>query len=146
VLTQAEHAEVARRALEEVCATGDMQAAERYYSADFHDHVNDLEFRGLEGVRQSVSIYRALLPDLRIDVLDQVADEDRVGSRWRVRGTYRGREVELTGMTISRLENGKIAEDWSATDSLALLRALGLWRTLAAAPRLLGALRSSRSA
>jgi len=146
VPTQTRNAEIARRALEEVCARGDMQAAERYYSFDFQDHVNSLEFRGLEGVRRSVSIYRALFADLRVDVLDQVSEDNRVASRWRVRGTYRGREVELTGITISRLEDGKIAEDWSVTDSLELPRALGVWRTIAAVPRLLRALRSSGSA
>jgi predicted ester cyclase len=144
ILTETEHAEVARRALEEVCARGDMQAAERYYSSEFRDHVNGLEFRGLEGVRQSVSIYRALFPDLRIEVLDQVAEDDRVASRWRVQGSYRGRAVELTGITISRLEEGKIVEDWGYTDSLELLRGLGWWRSIAAAPRLLRALRSHR--
>jgi predicted ester cyclase len=142
MLTKTEHAEVARRALEEVCARGDMQAAERYYSSEFRDHVNSLEFRGLEGVRQSVALYRALFPDLRIEVLDQVSEDDRVTSRWRMRGTYRGRAVEHTGITISRLEDGKIAEDWSVSDSLELLRSLGLWRTIAATPRLLRAVRS----
>src|SRR2546423_3258064 len=127
--TEVNHAEVARRAIEDVCARGDMDAAERYYSPKFHDHVNRLEFHGLEGVRESVAIYRALFPDLRIDVVDQVAEGDRVAARWRMRGTYRGREVELGGITISRLEEGRIVEDWGFTDSLELLRGLGLWRS-----------------
>jgi predicted ester cyclase len=86
------------------------------YAEDFVDHVNGLEFRGLEGVRRSTVLYQALFDDLRIDVVDQVADGDEVANRWVLRGTSRGREVELTGITISRLRDGRIVEDWTATD------------------------------
>ena len=48
----------------------------------------------------------------------------------------------MSGITISRMEAGRIVEDWSALDSLELLRQLGLVRTLLAAPRLLRATRA----
>jgi ketosteroid isomerase-like protein len=131
--------EIARTALERVCSRADFALAPECYAEDFVDHVNGLEFRGLEGVRQSTALYQALFDDLRIDVVDQVAEGDKVASRWRMRGTNRGREVELTGITISRLRDGRIVEDWSATDSTDLLRGLGVLRTLLAAPRLLRA-------
>ncbi len=57
--------DVARRALEEVCARGDFAKAEQFYDPSFRDHVNSLEFQGLEGVRQSVGMYRAVSPILR---------------------------------------------------------------------------------
>jgi hypothetical protein len=50
----------------------------------------------------------------------------------------------LVGITISRLPDGRIVEDYSAFDSLELLKQLGLWRTLLAAPRMLRALRDGR--
>ena len=43
-------AEAARSALECVCSGAQRDEAPRYYSADFVDHVNDFELRGLEGV------------------------------------------------------------------------------------------------
>ncbi|MGH2796734.1 MAG: ester cyclase, partial [Thermoleophilaceae bacterium] len=119
----------------------DFGLAPECYAEDFVDHVNRLEFRGLDGVRRSTALYQALFADLRIEVVDQVAEADRVASRWVMRGTNRGREVELTGITISRLRDGRIVEDWSATDSVDLLRGLGVVRTLLAAPRLLRAQR-----
>jgi hypothetical protein len=48
----------------------------------------------------------------------------------------------LSGITISRMEAGRIVEDWSALDSLELLRQLGLMRSLLATPRLLHAMRA----
>jgi hypothetical protein len=58
-----------------------------------------------------------------------------------MRGSNRGRDVELTGITISRLRDGRIVEDRTTTDSADLLRGLGVLRTLLAAPRLLRARR-----
>jgi predicted ester cyclase len=125
----------ARTALEQVCARGDLERAHELYAADFVDHVNALEFRGHDGIARSVAMYRALFPDLRIEVLDQVSEGDRVVSRWRLLGTHRGRRVSLPGITISRFRDGHIAEDWTASDNLTLLRQLGLRRGLALVAR-----------
>ena len=132
---------VARKALEQVCARGDLELARECYAPDFVDHVNAMDLHGHEGIRQSTDLYRALFDDLQIRVVDQVSEGDRVASRWVMTGSNRGRPAELTGITISRIDDGRIVEDWSALDSLELLRQLGLVRTLLAAPRLLRASR-----
>jgi predicted ester cyclase len=120
----------ARKALEDVCARGDFDAAPRFYREDFVDHVNDADYHGLDGVRESVAVYRSVLKDLRIEVLDQITEGERVVSRWQATGTNHGRQVSVWGITISHFQDGRIAEDWSASDSLGLLRSLGLWRAL----------------
>jgi predicted ester cyclase len=135
-------ATVARTALEQVCARGDLELAQECYAADFVDHVNTVDFHGLEGIRRSTDLYRALFDDLRIRVVDQITDGDCVASRWVITGSSRGRPAEMSGITISRMEAGRIVEDWSALDSLELVRQLGLVRTLLAAPRLLRAMRA----
>jgi hypothetical protein len=81
------------------------------------------------------ALYRAILPDLEIRVLDQTTDGNRVTSRWTLHGTHKGRAVTLPGITISRFEHGKIAEDWTVSDNLELLRRLGVRRALALAAR-----------
>jgi predicted ester cyclase len=135
-------AAVARKALEQVCARGDLDLAQECYAADFVDHVNALDLHGHEGIRRSTDLYRALFDDLQIRVVDQITEGDRVVSRWVMTGSNRGRPAEMSGITISRMEAGRIVEDWSALDSLELLRQLGLVRTLLAAPRLLRATRA----
>ena len=122
--------ESARRALERVCSGAGLDPASRYYSPSFVDHVNDLEFHGLAGAEQSVQLYRKLLSDISIHVEEQVATGDRVSSRFVVSGTSYGRRVRFNGITISRFENGLIVEDWSVTDTLGMLRQLGLARSL----------------
>ena len=137
--------EIARTALERVCARGDMVLARECYAEDFADHVGPLEYRGLDGVRRSTALYRELLDDLAFDVVDQVAEGDRVASRWIITGSNRGRPIRLTGITISRLRDKRIAEDWSSFDAIELLRQLGIVRTLIALPRLLRAAREGRA-
>lgn len=123
-------AEKAKRALERVCSGAGLDPASRYYSPRFVDHVNDLEFRGLEGTQQSVALYKTVLKEIAITVEEQVVQGDRVTSRFVVTGTSFGRCVRFHGITISRFEDGLIVEDWSVTDSLAMLRQLGLWRSI----------------
>jgi predicted ester cyclase len=134
-------AAVARKALEQVCARGDLELARECYAPTFVDHVNAMDLEGHEGIRRSTNLYRALFDDLQIRVVDQVSEADRVVSRWVMTGSNRGRPAELSGITISRFDDGQIVEDWTALDSLELLRQLGVVRSLRAAPTLLRAAR-----
>lgn len=135
----------ARLALECVCSGSGREAPERFYSAQFVDHVNDFELRGLEGVRRSVELYTRVLSDLAITVEEQVVDGDRVTSRFVVSGTNRGRRVRFNGITISRFQDGRIVEDWSVTDTLGMLRQLGAWRSVVVALQQWRALRGKTS-
>jgi predicted ester cyclase len=143
VSTATDNRSVARTALEQVCSRGDMTLAAECYSESFTDHVGSLEYSGLEGVRRSTSFYRALFDDLAFEVVDQVVEGDRVASRWLLSGSNRGRRIRLGGITIS-LSDGLIVEDWSSFDTLELLRALGVTRTLLSAARMLRTLRAAR--
>jgi ubiquinone/menaquinone biosynthesis C-methylase UbiE/predicted ester cyclase len=128
--TATDHTQTARRALEQVCSGKDLDGIPRDYHPDFVDHVNRFTYRGHDGARQSVALYLALFPDLRFDVDDQVTEGDKVASRWTLRGTHEGQEVKLRGIVISRFEDGRIIEDWAASDTLELVRQLGLRRAL----------------
>jgi ketosteroid isomerase-like protein len=68
--------------------------------------------------------------NLRFEIEEQITEHDRVASRFALHGNYHGRPVVLRGITISRFEDGKIVEDWGYTDSVSLLRQLGMLRTL----------------
>ena len=125
-----ENAELARRALERVCSGAGLDAAARYYSPSFVDHVNGRDYLGVQGAEESVAMYRRLIEDMSIRVAQQVIEDDVVTSRFTVSGRIYGRAVQFGGITISRFENGKIAEDWSVTDTVSMLRQIGLIRSL----------------
>jgi predicted ester cyclase len=128
--SQSTHTETARRALEDVCSGKNLEGIPDVYHPDFVDHVNALEYRGHGGARRSVALYLELFPDLRFVVDEQVSEGDRVVSRWTLRGAHRGRSVTLRGIVISRFEDGRIIEDWAASDTMEIPRQLGVWRTV----------------
>ncbi len=128
-------AEYAKGALERVCSGKGLDSPSRYYSPEFVDHVNDMKFEGLEGARQSVELYTKILSDIEIAVEEQLIDGDRVTSRFVVSGNSFRRRVRFNGITISRFKDGLIVEDWSVTDTLGMLRQLGVCRSVLVAVR-----------
>jgi predicted ester cyclase len=144
--TTSPQADIARRALEEVCSGRNEQGFDEVYHPEFLDHVNDSVYRGRAGARKSVAGYRALFGnDFRFEVDEQIVEGDRVCSRWTLIGTHRGREVRLWGLVTSRFEDGQIVEDWAATDTLQAYRQIGLWRALSLLPRYLRAAKRTAS-
>jgi predicted ester cyclase len=67
-------------------------------------------------MKQAVSQVRDAVSDLTSDFVDQIAEGNEVATRWITRGTVQGKPVEVDGITINRIVDGKIAEDWSAYD------------------------------
>ena len=130
--TRGDETTLARHALEHVCSTADPGRAAGVYSRDFLDHVNARDHHGHEGIRESLALYQLLFRDgdLSIRVEDQVAEGDRVVSRWVAEGHNRGRPLRLWGITISHIADGEIVEDWSASDYLDIVRQLGARRLL----------------
>jgi steroid delta-isomerase-like uncharacterized protein len=109
---------------------GDRAGLERILSPDFVIHVPE-EHRGVDGLLEMVDTFRSALPDLAVTVDHQFADGDYVASRFTVRGTHdgellgappTGRPVAMTGITVSRCEDNRIAEEWELVDVAGLLQ------------------------
>jgi len=120
----------AREAIEQVCTGVNPAAAGEYYDPGYVDHVNSLEYHGIDGIRESVALYQELFPDLRFTIETQIHEGDRVASLWVLHGTYRGKGVKLRGTTLSRFRDDKIVEDIGCTDTIEVARQLGVWRTI----------------
>ena len=128
--------QVSRR-FTELFGTDDQHLADEILSPDvvFHGTTADGELHGIDQVKMFVASYRRAFPDAHSTVEDQVAEGDKVATRWRARGTHRGelggmeptgREFEMDGVTIERIAGGRIAEVWVMRDELGLLRQLGV--------------------
>ena len=129
-----ENKALARRAWE---AVGNPDLVDEVYAPDVVWHEPDGEvIRGTEGAKQFISTYKTAFPDLNITVEDVIAEGDKVVTRVTLRGTHQGeveefgppteRHMELKGITVSRIEGGKIVEDWDSYDNLSTLQQLGL--------------------
>jgi predicted ester cyclase len=127
-----------RREFEEMfCQGGDLDTAGEFYAPNYvlHEPTSG-EVRGLEVARQFAATYREAFPDLQSAIEDQVAEGDKVVSRFSGRGTHlgetedfgpaTGNSVEITGITIDRFAEGRIVEEWTSYDALGLLQQIGL--------------------
>jgi steroid delta-isomerase-like uncharacterized protein len=131
-----ENKEKVHRFLEETFNEGNLDVVDEIFASDYvlHDPGIPEEVSGPEGIKQFVQMYRSAFPDTHITVEDQLAEGDEVVTRWTGRGTHQGElfgipasgnRVEDTGITISRFEGGKIAEDWTNSDFLGLMQQIG---------------------
>jgi len=130
-----ENKDLARRSWE-IVSQRNADLIEEFYSPDLVWHEPDQDIRGYEQAKQFVSSFFDAFPDLNATVDDAMAEGDKVATRYTIRGTHQGqtdafgppteRQVALKGITIHRLEDGKIVEEWEAYDNLSLLQQLGL--------------------
>ena len=133
-----ENKAVVRREFEEMYNQGgNLDAAEDIYAPHFVGHEpTSGESRGVEGAKQFAASYRQAFPDLECTIEEQVAEGDKVVSRWRARGTHEGEtedlgpptgnRVEITGISMSTIAEGKIVEDWTNFDAMGMMQQLGM--------------------
>jgi steroid delta-isomerase-like uncharacterized protein len=124
---------LARRSWEVV---DNLDILDEVYASDLVWHEPDQDVRGREEARQFVTMYKTAFPDLNATVEDVIAEGDKVVTRVTLRGTHRGeieefgpptgRQMELQGITIHRVADGKIAEEWERYDNLSVMQQLGL--------------------
>jgi steroid delta-isomerase-like uncharacterized protein len=126
---------LSRRFFEEVCNGRRLEVADEIIAPDhvFHEPQTPITSGGPEGVKAAVRIYQEGL-DGRWEVKDVVSDGDRVVTRWVGHGVHNselmglpptGREIHVDAITIHRIADGRIAEDWTVWDALGLLQQLG---------------------
>ena len=92
------------------------------------------EIRG-EALRQFFASVLRAFPDVQRTVMDQFSDDIHVVTRWTYTGTHKGpfrgiaptgKRVTITGISIHRVADGRIAEEWQEWDSLGLMEQLGV--------------------
>ncbi len=125
---------VVLRFVDGVVNRGETKLLADLVAPDHVRHAPDGDLYGREGVRIDVAEWRSGFPDLRLEVADQVAEGDRVATRFLLRGTHggpflgvapTGRPVAVSGVSIDRLAGGRLIESWLSLDALGLLRQVG---------------------
>lgn len=127
--------DVARAFVEEFQGKHDMAAFAEFLSPDLLDHSPmPGTSPGAEGVRQTLAMLWAALPDMRVEIHQQLAEGSTVATHKSFVGTHEGelfgvpatgREVHLDLIDIVRVDDGRIVEHWNIVDSYGLLQQLG---------------------
>jgi steroid delta-isomerase-like uncharacterized protein len=130
--------EKVRRFMEESFGGGKPELVDELLDPDFvryDPYIQAGEVRGAQTVKDNIVWFRNAFPDLSCTIDVQVAEDDKVVSRWTLRGTHRGEffgvagtgnRVEFTGIQIDRFdESGKIVEERAEFDLLGAMRQMG---------------------
>ena len=137
-MTAEENKALARRELEEIFdARGNLDAAEEIYAPNYisHQPAGDEDIHGVQAMKQFATGMREAFPDLEITIEEQIAEGDRVLTRFRTRGSHQGelwgipptgKEVQITNMSLCRIEGGRMVEEWPAPDRLGMMQQLGV--------------------
>jgi steroid delta-isomerase-like uncharacterized protein len=131
-----ENRQLIRRFYDEGWTKNNLDVYDELVVDDFTDHQAMPGLPpGREGFKALNVMFRSAFPDLRVDVDNVVAEDDKVGCRWRSTGTHEGElfgipptgnKVDVTATVFYRVENGRLAEGWIARDDVGLMRQLGV--------------------
>jgi predicted ester cyclase len=125
-----------RRVWEEVFNKGNLSVADETIADNYVYHgPMGVEYKGPEGFKQMVTVFRTAFPDLHATVDDMVAEGDKVVSYYTMTGTHKGeyigiaptgKKVKFSGIVIARWIGGKEVEAGGVGDILTLMQQLGV--------------------
>jgi predicted ester cyclase len=128
-----ENKAIARRSIEELWNRRNVDVIDELFAEDYHD---PMATKGLRQWKDALSAFLTEAPlDLNVTIEDQIAEGEKVATRYTWSCTHMvalfgaeptGKHISWTGISIYRLEGGKIVEGWFNNDDLALQRQLGL--------------------
>jgi steroid delta-isomerase-like uncharacterized protein len=131
---QEKNKQIARSFFEEVLDQGRFDRYAESHARDFVAH-GDNRDGTLEEDMAAAKEERQALPDMKVRVVQILAERDLVAVYWNASGTNTqagmgfpatGKKIKIDGMTIFRFKAGKISEEWSVWDMLSVMRQAGL--------------------
>lgn len=120
---------VVRRFFDELWSGGRIELADELLAPHHRHHVSGQLIEGREAVKEMARDMLGAFPDLRFDIEDALAADDKVLIRWTAHATHSveldgvpatGKRLSWTGMDLVRLEGGRIVELWANNDALGL--------------------------
>jgi predicted ester cyclase len=114
---------------------GDPGMADEIVAADYYNHDAPEPNLGLEGVKAGVTMFKNGLPDAQLKIAFQIAEGDKVATRYSWSGTHLGElygipatgtHVNWTTTVTFRIVDGKIHEAWQNLDQWGAMQQLGV--------------------
>ena len=126
---------ILRRFFEELFNQGNLAAANEIVSETYLNHnAAPGEEPGRTGLTQLVAEIHHAFRDLNVMIEDQLADGDKVITRWTVTAIHQGefagipatgKPIAVTAINIHRVADGQIQEGWLNWDALSFLQQVG---------------------
>lgn len=130
-----ENKAIYRRYIQEAFNKGHLEVLDELLSPSYvyQDAPPDIP-AGPAGIKHLVNMFRSAFPDLHISIEEQAAEGNKVFSRSIMTGTHKGelfgikptgKCVSMKGMTMVKVEDGKIIESWVSNDVMGMMKQLG---------------------
>ena len=125
----------ARRLFEEVWNSKNLEVLDEMVAPNFVFHNSVQTLYGPEGFKQFANTYHTAFPEAHFTIEDVIAGGDTVALRWTARGTHNGelmgipptgKQVTVSGITITLISDGKTVESWGEFDALGMLQQIGV--------------------
>lgn len=134
-ISAAEGEKLARRLIDEVWNSGDLDAIDDLVTEEYVDYYEaEVTVRGREEFREYVSGFRESFPDFGKEITEVVATDGAVALRFMATGTHEGvyEGIEPTGVEMSfagsifvHFDDGKISETYESADTWGMMEDLG---------------------
>jgi steroid delta-isomerase-like uncharacterized protein len=120
---------IARRFVEEIFNARKTENAKNFVTPDIVYHGMAEEVKGLEEFKQWVAEDLSAFPDMKVTILDDLGEQNKVAIRWTLKATHdkdfadfpaTHKKFETQGADIFHFEGDKIKEAWTVCDMAVL--------------------------
>ncbi len=142
-MTIEENKAIVRRAYEDGMNKKNLAIIDEVFAPEYVAHFPGVPpIRGVDNIKELIKAFIAAFPDIVFTVEDQIAEGDKVATRWTARGTHQGefrgfppkthgipptgKEVSFSATDIYRISGGKIVEEWNTLEQLDVMQQLGV--------------------
>ena len=120
---------------EELWSKRNFSVLDEVYSPEVHYQTPSMELHSLDELKNLFNGHSLAFHDAKVRVNDQIAKDDMVVTKFAFEGVHKGKfeeleptgnKIKIEGITIDRLVNGKIVDEWEVFDELGMMKQLGL--------------------
>jgi steroid delta-isomerase-like uncharacterized protein len=137
-LSSKDNKQIAEKFIDEIWNKGNLGDVDKFVTSDFIYHARGENVTGTEDFKEWVSSDRSVFPDIRVTIVDSIAESNKVSTAWFVEAThtkeFRGipathKRFETVGVSIFHFEGNKIKEAWIVVDGLTAALQVGVVKT-----------------
>ncbi|MFZ0555120.1 MAG: ester cyclase [Nitrososphaeraceae archaeon] len=124
-MANTQYSKIVRSFVDEIFNARNTEAAKNFVTPDIVYHGMDEEIKGIEDFKKWVSEDLSAFPDMKVTILDDFGDENKMAVRWTLKATHEKdfadfpathKKIETRGVEILYFEGDKIKEAWTVAD------------------------------
>lgn len=121
--------------VEKVWNQADLAAFKMFTTPNFTYQIGGQAARNGSAMEQFILATHSAFPDWHIEIVDMISEDNKVAIRWQGQVTHEGsfigipptgKRITVSGINTYHISNGKVASEWEQTDTISMLRQMGI--------------------